>query len=539
MPARSSSLLFSSIGFVLVTVFVASPLIDYRHLTDASYEGDSRLVIWTLAWDSHAILTGAPLFDANMFHPAGEALAWAEHHVGIALFALPVYALTGNPVLAYWVIWLVAFPLNGLAMQALAYRVTRDRVAAFGAGLVYAFCFFRMHHAHGHLQMLWTWALPLIPLAIARWVEHPSLVRAAVVAALVVLQALSSWYLAVFAALLSLSALLFLLSRRRVAPAHVVSGSIALAASAWLLAWFATPYLRVRAGGSVEAAGNAADLASYLVPPQNTWLGQLLIEHSAMTPRWIWGEQTLYVGMTALALAVSGGWAWRKNADRLSASVLAAGAVAFFLSLGPWNGWSVYDLFAQLPAMSLVRAPARFAVVVMVALALLVSVAVADFRIRLRRVAPWALAALAVLGLSESYVINFPGGKPARMAIPDLYRDLRTLAPGAIVSLPSYADSPEAFREADYLLFSTAHWYPTLNGFGRQNPPGHGPTMQTVSRFPDPDAVQRLCDLQVRYVVLHADRAERLKEAAARAESEPGISLVRHDGNAWLFRVCG
>ena len=83
--------------------------------------------------------------------------------LGIALFALPVYALTGNPVLSYWTVWLLAFPLNALAMQALAYRITRDRVAAFGAGLVYAFCFLRMHHAHGHLQMLWTWPLPLVP----------------------------------------------------------------------------------------------------------------------------------------------------------------------------------------------------------------------------------------------------------------------------------------------------------------------------------------------------------------------------------------
>src|SRR6187431_3336602 len=131
----------SAAGFALVTLVMASPFVDYRHLTDASYEGDSRLLIWTLAWDSHAWLTGSPLFDANMFYPADEALAWAEHHVGIALFAAPIYAVTGNPVLAYWFVWLIAFPLNALAMQALAYRVTGDRVAAFGAGLVYAFCF--------------------------------------------------------------------------------------------------------------------------------------------------------------------------------------------------------------------------------------------------------------------------------------------------------------------------------------------------------------------------------------------------------------
>ena len=129
----------SAAGFAVATLVMASPLIDYRHLADASYEGDSRLLIWTLAWDSHAILTASPLFDANMFHPASESLAWAEHHIGIALFAMPTYAVSGNPVLAYWLVWLMAFPLNALAIQALAYRVTGDRIAAFAAGLVYAF----------------------------------------------------------------------------------------------------------------------------------------------------------------------------------------------------------------------------------------------------------------------------------------------------------------------------------------------------------------------------------------------------------------
>ena len=41
------------------------------------------------------------------------------------------------------------------------------------------------------------------------------------------------------------------------------------------------------------------------------------------------------------------------------------GAIALALSLGPAAGWSPYDLFTQLPAMSLLRARARFALLVM------------------------------------------------------------------------------------------------------------------------------------------------------------------------------
>src|SRR5687767_10065549 len=167
-------------------------------------------------------------------------------------------------------------------MQALAYRVTGDRVASFGAGLVYAFCFFRMHHAHGHVQMLWTWALPLVPLALERWVERPSPFHAIVAAALVLLQALAGWYLAVFVALLSLVAALFLFSSRRLTRDHVISGAPALLLSLVTLAWFAGPYTRVLAGGPMEAAANSADFAAYLVPPENTWLGRWVIGHTTL-----------------------------------------------------------------------------------------------------------------------------------------------------------------------------------------------------------------------------------------------------------------
>jgi hypothetical protein len=536
MPPKHS--VTSAAGVALVTLVMASPLVDYRHLTDASYEGDSRLLIWTLAWDSHAMLTGSSLFDANMFHPVTQALAWAEHHLGIALFALPAYAATGNPVLAYWLVWLIAFPLNALAMQALAYRVTHDRIAAFGAGLVYAFCFFRMHHAHGHLQLLWTWALPLLPLALERWVERPSLLRAAVAAMLVLLQALSGWYLAVFAALLSLAVASFLLRARRLTIHHVTSGALALAVSVLTLWWFARPYTPVLAGGPMEAAANSADLAAYLVPPENTWLGQWVIGQTTLSPRWIWGEQTLYVGMTTLALAVMGLWKWRHRPGPLSAAVLTTGAIALALSLGPAAGWSPYDLFTRLPAMSLLRAPARFALLVMLALALLVGVAITDLRARLGRRAPAVLAALALIGLSESFVVGFPGGKPRQMTIPAVYQGLNALPAGAVLSLPSYVGTPEAFRESDYLLFSTAHWRRIVNGFGRQEPPGHGATMETVSRFPAADAMQRLCDLQVRYVVLHTGRASELRAAAQEAEANSEIKLLGHFDEDYLFAVC-
>jgi hypothetical protein len=528
----------SGLAFVLVTLVMASPFIDYGRLATASYEGDSRLLIWTLGWDSHALLTWSPLFDANMYYPAPQALAWTEHLIGIAIFSLPVYAATDNPVLAYWITWLVAFPLNGLAMQALAHRVTGDRVAAFGAGLVYAFCFYRMQHAHGHLQFLWTWALPLVPLALERWVERPSFGRAAAVAALVTLQALASWYLAVFVALLSIVVSASFLTTRRLTRSHLVTGVTAFGVALIPLVWFAVPSLRIRSAGSAEAAANSADLAAYLVPPQNTWLGQWLQAHTSLQPRWIWGEQTLYVGATTTALALVGLWYWRHHRGAISTPIIVAGALALSLSFGPGGGFSPYDVIVHTPGLSLVRAPARFALLVMLAVAMLVGIAIAQLRQRLGKRALPLLAALATIGLSESFVIGFPGGKPRDLPTPAVYELLNQLPAGPVLSLPTFADTREAFRETDYLLFSTVHWRPIVNGAGRQDPPGHVATLEIASRFPASEAIGRLCGLGVRYVVLHAGRETKLKNAVREAQGRNDVRLLAQFGDDYLFGIC-
>jgi hypothetical protein len=288
----------------------------------------------------------------------------------------------------------------------------------------------------------------------------------------------------------------------------------------------------------VEAAANSADVAAYLVPPENTWLGQWALGHTSLSPRWIWGEQTVYVGLTTLGLAALGLWKWRNRPGPLSAAVLTAGAIALALSLGPAGGWSPYDLFTALPAMSLLRAPARFALLVMLALALLVGIAITELRGRLGPRAPAVLLALALIGLTESFVVGFPGGKPPQMTTPAVYERLAALPAGAVLSLPSYVGTPEGFRESDYLLFSTAHWRPIVNGFGRQEPPGHGATIETVSRFPAADAILRLCNLQVRYVVLHTGRASELRAAADEATANPDVAPLGRFGDDILFSIC-
>lgn len=525
-----------------ITLLFVNPLINYRHLAEASYEGDSRLLIWTLAWDAHALLNGQPLFDANMFHPEPHALTWTEHHAGVALFAFPIYAMTSNPVLAYWVIWLLSFPLNALAMHALAWRLVRDHRAATVAGVVYAFCFFRMHHAHGHVQLLWTWALPLIPLAMEGWFRKPTAGRTLLLTCLVLVQALTTWYLAVFAALLSLVTFVLLVREHPPTRAHFGSGVVALACAAVVLVWFARPYFALQTPGVSEAFESSADLGAYLLPPENTWVGRWLLANTSLKPRWIWGEQTLYAGMSAIALAAVGAWAFGRGqpvpAPRVTSAVLIAGAIALALSFGPTrSGLAPFDVVALMPGMSMLRSPARFALLAMLAVATLAAYGAALLLKRERRAGQVVVALAGVVFLAESFVVGFPAGKPMPFRVPAVYQHVASLPPGAVLSLPSYRGSPEGFREADYLYFSTVHWHPIANGFGRHEPLTHRDNLADMVRFPAPVAMNRLRQLRITYVVLHTARDERLREAASAAEGHADVRLLGRFGDDYLYEV--
>src|SRR3990172_5752666 len=102
--------------YVIACRVMLAPIFNFDHPASSTYGGDVRLIVRTLAWDNHAILSGVrALFDANIFYPASEALAYSEHLFGISLFTLPMYALTRNPVLAYNLIWILSYVLAAAA----------------------------------------------------------------------------------------------------------------------------------------------------------------------------------------------------------------------------------------------------------------------------------------------------------------------------------------------------------------------------------------------------------------------------------------
>ena len=133
--------------------------------------GDPLLNAWILGWDADRLRHGLQgLWQAPLFYPAPDTLAWSEHLLGIAVFVAPLYWLTGNIVAVYNVAVLGSIVLAGIGMYLLARELTGRRDAAWLAGLLFACLPYRVAQ-FSHLQVLYAGWMPLALLGLHRYLQ--------------------------------------------------------------------------------------------------------------------------------------------------------------------------------------------------------------------------------------------------------------------------------------------------------------------------------------------------------------------------------
>lgn len=168
------------------------------HFTDGVLgpPGDNFEYLYKLWWFKHALfdLGVSPFYNAQVFYPEGYHLALHEMSLANMWLGMPLTILWGE-VVSYNALVLLSFVLSGFGAYLVAFRLTRQRVAALLSGVVFAFCAYRMAHlGAGHLNLLGTQWLPFLFLCLEQ-VLGAKRVSAAVLAGVFFgLSALSSWY---------------------------------------------------------------------------------------------------------------------------------------------------------------------------------------------------------------------------------------------------------------------------------------------------------------------------------------------------------
>ena len=189
--------LVSAVAYTLLAVAVTWPLVARLTSVLPHDAVDPGLSTWILWWDAHTRPFTDRWWNAPIFAPMPGAFALSEHMLGISVLTTPLQWLGLPPAASYNVAFLVSFPLTALAVHALVVALTGRHDAAAVGAVAFAFGPYRIAQI-SHLQMLWTFGVPLALLALHRHAGTRQVRWLVLFAAAWLLQALSNGYLLLF-----------------------------------------------------------------------------------------------------------------------------------------------------------------------------------------------------------------------------------------------------------------------------------------------------------------------------------------------------
>jgi len=496
--------------------------------------GDPLFSVWRIAWIAHQIVRDPiHLFDGNMFYPEHLTLALSDPVIVPGLMSAPFFWLGAHPLTIYTLLFLSGFAFSGVTTYLLVRALTGRRDAAAISGIIFALYPYRFEH-YSHLELQMTMWMPLALLGLHRTLVSGRRRDGLLTGLAVALQTLSSLYYGLFLLVFmgALGTVLWFKRGRPMAPVRaLMAGALVLGV---LVAPVAVEFIRNRATFSERSTAEVTYYSATSV--------DFLKPHIRSRVYGAWSangfpERQLFPGLVGIVLAAIALWPPLKTV-RFAYGV--ALAVAFEGSLG-MNGVLFPLLRIFVPPFRGLRVPARFSILVGLALAILAGLAVARIleRLRGRRVLAWgALAALATVDLLPRLELE-----PVWRDPPAIYAGLPTAPPAVLAEFPVPPDWRTFWFDARYIYFSTFHWQRLVNGNSGVSPPSYLDFIDHVQTFPDDESIEYLRARGVQYIGVHgafyAPEDWRRVQAAlgARTDLEIVTSAAWQGSESRLYRL--
>ena len=536
-------LLFAALTFVVLWPQPA------RWLTHGHAHQDALFNFWRLSWIAESLTTHpSQLLDPPVFHPATRVLAFSDAVLLQGLIATPLLA-AGAPILPVG----NAILLLGPWLSALAtYLLVRDLLArsrhresgagsretaiagptddagicwpALIAGTIFGLLPYRVEHLM-HLELQWSQWMPLACWGLHRTVQWGRVRDGLLTAVFVLAQFLSCIYYGIFLVMtLALVAPLLLLTRERATLARIAR---ALAVGAVVcgppLLLYAAPYRT-----NQQELGNrtAHDIQRWSATPGS------FVSAPADSRLYGWTapnggpEGRLWSGALALVLCAIGLWSTRRVVATWMYGAMLAVTVLFALG----SNTPVYRLaLVVVPPLRGLRAPARFGM--MVALAVSVLAGIGAAWVLGRMPSGWrrhAVGAAMLAVVAAEYASNVTSLHPWVQRVPIYSAWLRMQPPGVVVDLPIARANTLPLFEAEWAFYGRTHKHPMANGYSGYFPRRYINLLGAMIAFPRGDSLTALRQQDVRYVVVHEDRYEPVDflDFDARLRRTPGLTLV-------------
>jgi 4-amino-4-deoxy-L-arabinose transferase-like glycosyltransferase len=536
---RARERVVEALAAAAVTALLLYPISRHPASLARIDSSDGQFSIWNVAWVARTIVADPRhLFDANIFYPHRGALLYSEANLVAGTLAAPGYWITGNPYFAHNSVVLFSFFLSALGAYWLVRALTNDRWAGAVAGICFAFTPHLFAHTT-HIQLLMTPGIPLTMLAFHRMADRPTRGRGAMLGVAMAATAFSCAYYGIFVIILVAIAVFVTAAMRRWWTnggywSAILTGAIV--ALAIVLPLFVPYALREQSGGFTrslnEARRYSGDWHSYLASAARA--------HTWMLPLVRPWRDVAFPGFVAAALGLGRLVTAFRLRGRSAVPVVMYSAitfVSFWASLGPDAGlYSV--LYNVMPGFSLMRAPIRFALPVAFGLSVLAGLAVHALLPHVRRPAIVGASLVALAIADHSVSLRFPTVPPP----PPAYEALARLPRAPVIEMPFFERPAFYSRHTIYMLMSTLHWMPLVNGYSDYTPPEFEANARDLAPFPFPPAFAAARRLGVRYAMFHLS----VYDAKTRAEVEerllefaPYLRPMYIDADTRLYEIAG
>jgi hypothetical protein len=463
------------------------------------YGRDPQIFVWSFAWWPHAIGNWQnPIISRAVYAPEGINLAWATTVPALSLAFTPITLLFG-PVASYNVAAILMPAASAWTAYLLCRHLTRRLWPALVGGYLYGFSSYMIGQTEGHVHMTSIFLLPLIALAVVRYLQEEIGGRGLAwrLGALYGIQFALSTEVFFTAALMLAAGLVLAYVLAAPARPRLRAAFIPLLSGAAIAAVIASPLIYYALTGFQRQSINSpdaynGDLLNFVVPTHLIAIGGSALRHLSGRFRGNDAERGAYIGLPTLAIAC---W-YFVDASRSAVRrfLLAALAVAVLLTLGTElvvEGSSVFPLpwkeIAGRPLFNNVL-PARFAAYV----SLTAAVIVAFWTASRRGVLSWALPALAVAALVPAFWL------PDFRSHPERWPFFTTSAyKGCIPKNENVAIFPFGYKD-DSMLWQaeSGFWFRMPEGYLAPDPPAanidHDPVIQMLSYTladPTPDQI--------------------------------------------------
>ncbi len=490
---------------------------------------------WTFWWILQALREGLnPFYTKFLYFPHGVSLT--SHNVAwfnIALW-LPLQAVAGR-IAAYNLVFLIGITLNGFTMYLFAHALTKSRLGALIAGLIFGFWPYTLSH-YDHANMMILFWVPLSLFCLHNLINKASADRSKFhwwwltsTALTIAMIGITRWQLLIMAApiLFAYTILLLVKSGHPFQKQTLLQLLIAAGIALILMAPLASPLLVDQFTREFpedvfldEPQWGRTDLLAYFVPSIHNGLWRNFV--SGIYQNFVVNQfYTPYLGYITLLLALMGlSWRWKKTWFWLLLAL-----IYFLLALGPVlavNGLEYpqipmpYRLVEDLIFLRILRRPDRLNIFLSLPLALIAAwgmKALSD-RIPNARLQKLTVTAVVLLILLAYSPIPFATTKPET---PDWYaRAAATNEQFAVLDLPLNDRS----YDKRYMQYQTDHGMPLATGHVSRLPGEAFDFLDSVpltqnlrqrDQLPDPnltaisDQLRLLHEAGIHYIVIHKD----------------------------------